>query len=537
MSSGSGDAFSRRDWIALAAVLLLLDASLTFHNVWPTLRVGWSGQISIELVALIAGFIVAARSRGVSRSARSLIAVLWLVLVFGHYLAITAAALWGRELNFYWDLRFLPDVFSMLAHAAQRWIVIAAAGGAVAVIVGLYWLIRRAIDVLSDSVARPAPRRALTVGVLAALALFVAERFGFVHAQPSVFPQPVTAMYAHQLTLTADAIRGSRSLPPSPSFDADLARAGDADVLVFFLESYGAVAFEQQEINAPLEPHRQHLQEAIAATGRDVVSAYVASPTFGGSSWFAHITLLSGLDVDNPDTNVRLLSEQRDTLAKMFGRHGYKTVALLPAIWSPWPEGKFYGFDEIYDGPRLHYTGPQFGWFDMSDQYVLAKLDAMELTPSPRKPVFVVFPTVTTHTPFSPTPPYQPDWSRMLTKDPYAQPDVDRAYETTPDWENLRPSYVNAVSYAYETLAGYLRQHTGRDFVLVLLGDHQPPALVSGEGAPWDVPVHVITNRQDILERLTASGFRRGLTPTRPSLGKMSSLTPLLLNALSSGER
>ena len=29
----------------------------------------------------------------------------------------------------------------------------------------------------------------------------------------------------------------------------------------------------------------------------------------------------------------------------------------------------------------------------------------------------------------------------------------------------------------------------------IVIGDHQPPALVSGEGAPWDVPMHVITNR------------------------------------------
>ena len=84
-----------------------------------------------------------------------------------------------------------------------------------------------------------------------------------------------------------------------------------------------------------------------------------------------------------------------------------------------------------------------------------------------------------------------------------------------------------------EMLAGYLREHSGDDFVMVLLGDHQPPAIVSGEGVPWDVPVHVIASRQDVLDSLLAHGFRKGFTPARPSLGKMHTLTPMLLEAFS----
>jgi hypothetical protein len=52
------------------------------------------------------------------------------------------------------------------------------------------------------------------------------------------------------------------------------------------------------------------------------------------------------------------------------------------------------------------------------------------------------------------------------------------------------------------TLGGYLRLRADRDFVMVIVGDHQPPAMVSGEGATWDVPVHVITNRTQVLDRL-----------------------------------
>ena len=54
---------------------------------------------------------------------------------------------------------------------------------------------------------------------------------------------------------------------------------------------------------------------------------------------------------------------------------------------------------------------------------------------------------------------------------------------------------------------------------------------MSGEGASWDVPVHVIASQPQILKALQAGGFTPGLQPARPAAGKMSELAPALLNA------
>jgi hypothetical protein len=67
--------------------------------------------------------------------------------------------------------------------------------------------------------------------------------------------------------------------------------------------------------------------------------------------------------------------------------------------------------------------------------------------------------------------------------------------------------------------------------VIILLGDHQPASSVSGEGASWDVPVHVISSRPGILAALRAVGFKSGLTPAGASLGDMNQLTQWLLAA------
>jgi hypothetical protein len=154
----------------------------------------------------------------------------------------------------------------------------------------------------------------------------------------------------------------------------------------------------------------------------------------------------------------------------------------------------------------------------------------------PRRPAFVFLPTISTHTPFTPVPPYQPDWPRLLTPAPYDQDDLMRAYDATPDWSNLGPGYARALAYVHETLAGYLRRHRGRDLVLVVLGDHQPPALVSGEDASWNVPVHVIASRAAVLDALRARGFGDGLTPPGQVLARMDTLMPILLDAFGNSE-
>src|SRR5262249_18747495 len=132
--------------------------------------------------------------------------------------------------------------------------------------------------------------------------------------------------------------------------------------------------------------------------------------------------------------------------------------------------------------------------------------------------------------------PYQTDWSRVLTRNPYDTADLHRAWSEQPDWLNLGPSYARSLVYAYATLGGYLRLRADRDLVMILIGDHQPPALVSGAGASWDVPVHVITSRGALLDCLRQHRFREGLAPRGPAVARMDALLPVLLNAFGDKE-
>ena len=208
----------------------------------------------------------------------------------------------------------------------------------------------------------------------------------------------------------------------------------------------------------------------------------------------------------------------------------------MPGLQQSWPEGIFYGFNAIYDGERLAYKGPPFGWWTIPDQFAVARLDAAEIDPSARAPLFVFFPTTGTHTPFTPTAPYQPDWPRMLTPHPYEQADVVRSWSQQPDWMNLGPSYAHALGATYTWIGGLLRKRADRDLVMILIGDHQPPALVSGEGASWEVPVHVDREPREPSRRPRPAARPRvpgRARPSPPEISKMHEFTPILLDAFS----
>lgn len=530
--------------IAFIAALWLLNAALTFHNVWPTVLIHPSREISVELagILLLMSAWLSVRD-ALPRRLLGVLAALFVLGVIGRYAEVTSPALYGREVNLYWDLPHLSSVAAMLTRVISPWLLIPAIIGIVAGFGLLYfaalWSWRQVARSLQSSLVR-------AVVSIAAVAVIVGYTLeNVVQDRPSIprFAMPIGKTYGHQFAKVAAALmeRGTpRKLPASPALASTLSSIDGSDVMVVFIESYGRVAYDNPEFFETLAPARAELADAVHETGRTVISGYVKSPTFGGGSWLAHLSFLSGIDTHDASRAQLLMTQSRRTFGNALADHGYRRVALMPGLKMDWPEGTFYGFDRIYDDASLDYHGPAFGWWRIPDQYSLAKLDQLELAPrsddpSARQPLFIVFPTISTHTPFRPTPPYQTDWSRMLSAQPFDDEPLQHSLSQLPEWTNLAPSYQDAVDYSLRTLAGYLRTQARDNLIVIIIGDHQPPAVVSGPNAPWDVPVHVITSKPALLNSLEGCGFVSGLIPVPEVLGSMHQLGPMLLRAFENG--
>jgi hypothetical protein len=51
--------------------------------------------------------------------------------------------------------------------------------------------------------------------------------------------------------------------------------------------------------------------------------------------------------------------------------------------------------------------------------------------------------------------------------------------------------------------------------LVILLGDHQPPAVVGGELKEWTVPIHVLSRDPDLIAPFIAAGYLEGIVPSQ----------------------
>jgi len=520
-----------------ALALLLLDVLLTLQNRWPTPWPAVAWGVSLELVLAVAALALWIGWRGRAPGARGL---RWLggisaFVVAAHYLDSTAAALMGRPLNAYWDGPHALSVLRMSGIGPWR-----AALGALAIVLllaALYLLLRGCWRRLGTALAQSAAWRG---GVLLAAALLLGV---FAAHEPMgrdtrfVFAPPTTPALVRQVELmVASQLPGGAALTPSPDFAGhSLAGLHGADVLLLFAESYGACTLDDPAQARSLAPAREQLLQQLQASGRGVVSARLVSPTFGGSSWLAHAAVLAGVDTHDPGDYERLLASQRSSLVRHFKDHGWRTVNWMPGLQKPWLEGRFWDFDRYGDAGNIGYAGLPWGHWRIPDQAALALLHAQELAvpAAQREPRFAVMATLASHMPFVPLPPLRPDLAHAADPQAYTAAQLAAAQQvpgTSRDFSGT-PAYLDSLRYTFRWLGAYLGNEAPADLVTVVLGDHQPWAVVSGSDASWEVPVHIITRDAALLDRLVARGFVRGLVPPPETAPRpMHALTPLLLD-------
>ena len=279
------------------------------------------------------------------------------------------------------------------------------------------------------------------------------------------------------------------------------------DVLLVFVESYGKMAVEGTSFSPGIDAVLDAGNRQLAAAGFSARSGWLTSAVFGGGSWMAHATLQSGAWVDSPGRYDELVSGDRLTLTKAFGRAGWRTVADLPSNNRAWPEGySFYRFDKIYDRRNVGYRGPTYAFASMPDQYVLLALQRLELAKPHRRPVFAEIDLVSSHTPWTRIPRLI-DWSRVGDGSIFNRLPVDQT-----GLADTQQGYARSIRYTLRALFSFVEHYGRKNLVLVVLGDHQPSRVVSGRPG-HDVPISVIAHDPAVMRRIAGWGWVDGMRP------------------------
>jgi len=286
------------------------------------------------------------------------------------------------------------------------------------------------------------------------------------------------------------------------------------DVLIVFVESYGRVALEGDGIADGVRAVLADAEAALAADGYAARSAWLTSPTYGGRSWLAHSTLQSGVWVDAQTAYEQVVTSDRLTLTRAFAEAGWHTVADVPSNTRTWEEGtSFYGYDTQLAAGDVGYRGPRFGYARIPDQYTLKHFADTQLA-GDHDPVMAEIDLVSSHTPWAPLPQLVP-WDEIGDGSVYdAQPAQSRTASAV--WQNPRTVqryYGMSVQYSLGALVSFLQNVDDPDLVVLVLGDHQPAAIVSGEDASHDVPATVIARDPAVFAAIADWGWQDGLLP------------------------
>jgi hypothetical protein len=304
------------------------------------------------------------------------------------------------------------------------------------------------------------------------------------------------------------------------------------DVLLAFVESYGRTAVEDPEMAPQVSAVLDAGDRRLRAKGYASRSAFLTSSTAGGGSWLAHGTTLSGVWIDNEQRYRSLVSSDRMTLNRAFQRADWRTVAVVPGVTRTWPEGGYFGYDQIYTSTDLGYRGPKFSWSTMPDQYTLSAFERLEHAKRDRKPLMTEIPLLSSHAPWASVP-RAIGWNEVGDGSVYnSMPGAG-----SPPWparSAVRGEYRRSIEYSLNTLISYVETYGDDDLVLVFLGDHQPTPLITGEGAGRDVPITIVARDKAVLDRISGWGWQDGLKPSpQAPVWRMSAFRDRFLTAFS----
>jgi hypothetical protein len=504
-------AAARHPLLNLLAAGLLLNL-LLISPLW--LRFGFeeSRWLAWEAWLLVAGFALLPY-RPATRALRWMtVAAIMAAMILGLSDGIIHQVL-SRPLNLYFDINLLSASFHLLDGNLGRIGAMLVFVAALALLLVLAWMIFKTL--ILDCQLKGSFRIVAGLVVLSALLLASLEIQGLRPVPSARTPAWDTLSFQLEQVRSTHRARIAfvEAAPVIPRPAKALSSLADTDVLMVFIESYGATVFELDRYSEIVAPTLERMQGELAQAGLSVVSGLMDSPIRGGQSWLSHATVLSGRWIDNQLWYRLLLESHYNTLIDDFRATGHQTMAVMPAIIMPWPEGRQFGFDRIFAARDLDYAGPALNWVTMPDQYTLHQFQT-RLRPQAGRPLFAKIALISSHAPWTPI-------IDLLAWDDIGDGEIFERWRDAgeqpqvlwQDVERVRDHFAQSVEYSVRVSLDFAARFVDDDTLMIILGDHQPATLITGHGASAAVPVHVISRNPELLQPFRERGYIDGLVP------------------------
>jgi hypothetical protein len=506
--------------VVLALILVALSLWLNIRHPFP---MDWRDYCTLPIEVPIAiGVIALARRIGLPLRwwAFLLLGVLALLVRLFETADNISHRFLYRDFHVVLDRHLIKEFFRLMYDTSEVRALIGYSAAFVTFIGGSIAMVSLSLAEVYRRSRFPFFRRAVAALVLVTVGIVVSQELG----GPAIYQREISERVADEIRHTTRLPKDRKKILKSIAEVRE--RIGDGvfldklhgnNVLMIFVESYGRTAFVQPVQREIVVPHLEQMQKSLEAAGFHVASDFVTSPTYGGFSWFAHMTWDTGVKVIS-HLHSQILDELHPpALADRFREAGYLPVLVMPGTTRSWPGmDDYYGFRNHFFAWQMGYRGPRYGWAPMADQYTLYHIQKAQIETT-SQPLFIQYALVSSHAPFNDIPHYVDDWSTL--GDGSILNDAGRdGFDT--NWEEgkeINEGYATAINYEMRVMEGYLTNFVKDDTLVIFVGDHQPHQGVTGpDNLTWSVPIHVASRNPDFVAPFLHRGYMRGMIPDQP---------------------
>ena len=403
------------------------------------------------------------------------------------------------------DLMLLPSLLTMLTRVEWFRTVVGSGmvylASAVLLLVlgtGLLQSTRKAVDAVWGGMAPD--NRSLAIGILLILcgmaqaAVFPKETPTLLFAagfteQSIPMSDPVAAVPVEGMAMDAPPVSSVPELPDLSAEELEAARTAfeelentrtfsysgiaDGDIHLLIIESYGHTLFTNPVHRENIAPVFDDISNRMEELGWSAASGFLHSPAYGGRSWLADATILTGRRMTDQRVFDQHIYRDDPHLIGQMNAAGYRTVYAAPGTRRTPDDWKaFYGFDDYLIEGDFGWNGPFISFGEMSDQYLLDVVGRRYV--DSEEPVFLSALMVSSHVPFVRIPEYIEDWSRLGDGSLYNSEGIRRFNNNWLTGSEYPEGYVYSMSYVFDTILGYMERYVDDDALVVIVGDHQP---------------------------------------------------------------
>ena len=515
---------SNRDatWVSLLVLfigLLVLNALLTVFLWYPeyefTRLLSPSAETAVLFIFLL--LLTLARPR---RNRWLFLPVSVLILVYILYGMGEALKqhVYRRPFVPWTDLEFIPPLLNMIFRtgAFGKGIVLVVGGGLIVILsMALIYLLIRGLERrirlvgpwYSGGIALLFTAAGIVVGFGKPLTLVMAGQI-----RP-----PIESNLSSSITPATIGDAAKSSVNPGDAALTVLPWLGGRNLYLFIIESYGETLYANPLHFELMNSTFIEVESELNDAGFTVLSQFLRSPTFGGTSWLADATLLTGVVVDTQQKYNEVFRSDIENMTHLLNRAGYYTIMSAPGTRLAYDEWKrFYTFDEYYFLTDFGYQGPFFTFGVMPDQYQINEIRRKVLSRKRDVPVFTEFILVSSHTPFSRVPPYIDDWESIGDGSEYHTLPSETFRNNWLTGGEYPEGYTSSVRYVLNVVSRFLIEFVDDSAVIIITGDHQPKFPVSEKGASFSVPMHILSRDADVIEPFRHYGFSESFQPRNP---------------------